>query len=53
MALYRMIVRHDIDIYQTLNKFANKNDKIIYGFAWSMYRVREINASLEKENQVF
>ncbi len=43
-----MIVKHDLDIYQTLNKFTYKNEKILFGFAWSKFKVKETQTILEE-----
>ena len=40
--IYNMAIKHDLEIYQNLNKMSQSGGNLLYGFAWTRTRAQDI-----------
>ena len=47
LQIYKLIIKHDLMIYDCLNSLTNPGGQLMYGYAWSTMRGEEITLEMK------
>ena len=48
LQIYKLIIKHDLMIYDSLNSLTNPGGQLMYGFAWSTMKADEVMLEMKR-----